>query len=681
MFSYLLIFFLSKNFAEDLEKKYQQNFSQIWYDRNGEILQILTNGNENFSLPLEKIPEKFQKLLLQKEDQYFFYHFGINPVSTLRAVGRKIFKTGSTANSTITQQLAKILLQNEFDRSFKNKILESWAAVALELHFSKQEILTMYCNSIFFGNRVVGVNLAAKKYFQKSPQNLSNSEILQLLATISSPSLQNPFQKKNILVAKKISQNLNLEISDFHNFSQNKIKTLEKIFNDFVSDLAVFEINSLQKNKSKNNQKFTIDKILNQKIRKVLEKNLQNLASKNVKNAAAVVIKFPENEILAAVGSPDPTKNSDEKKINMLTVPRPIGSTIKPFVFALGFEKGLRPYSLVEDREYAFKTAENFAFYPKNYDLKYYGIVDLHYSLSNSLNIAVVKILEFLGGSQTLEDFFKNRFNFTPLQDATEYGLSMVLGGMEISPLQLAHFFSVFGQFGNLKSLKITTGENIFPGNKKIFDPEIVQLINRVLIDRETGVDQFSISNNLIIPGNKNIFAIKTGTSREFHDSWTVGFYPDFLVLVWVGNAENSGMENVSGAVGAGKIWNKIAQILINSQYFSEKSFNFSNIKNWQDEEKISFGFFNDNFEKSKNLLLDFFPKTKIIFPHDGDEFKFFPGVEIPITASENCQFFINSEKIFSGKKTFFSPSNPGKFEILFQCDSGKSETISIFFR
>ena len=188
--------------------------------------------------------------------------------------------------------------------------------------------------------------------------------------------------------------------------------------------------------------------ILTEKIRSLGQNIIDELQDKNVRNASVMVLQLPQNEILAEIGSLNPLSQSEGQQINMALKPRPIGSTIKPFIYLKAFEKNLRPYTLVDDREYKYMTATGFPLYPKNFDWEYHGEVTLHYALSNSLNVPAVKVLEYVGPENFFQSLVKD-FNFRPIQPYSSYQLGIALGALEMSLYDLAGYFTIFPNNGN----------------------------------------------------------------------------------------------------------------------------------------------------------------------------------------------------------------------------------------
>jgi penicillin-binding protein 1C len=658
-------------FQKKLLLIYNQQFSAVIKDRKGEIVFIKPNQSGYFIQYSGEIPLKLKKLLIEKEDKFFYNHPGFNPGSIFQAVLGYFGIGNRKASSTITQQLVKILLGKEFDRSLKNKVTELFYALSLEVYLSKEEILQMYANSIYFGNQLKGISEASQSYFNLPPDLLSEGQILQLLATISNPNENNPLKNKNKEIALSLAESLNLNKEELAITDTQTVRENLTTRNHFSS--SYFEIQSLLENINQNDS-LTIDKELTEKLRDIVKRNIDNLKFKNAKNAALVVIKLPENELLALIGSPNPDSLEDGYKINMLEKPRPIGSTLKPFIYLKSFEKGLRPYTLVEDREYKYITALGFPLYPKNFDYKYRGEVNLHYALSNSLNVPAVKVLEFVG----LEDFYnflKNDLEFEPVQDLGNYQLGIALGSLEMSLLDLARYFTIFSNNGILKELRISSNSPLSP-EKEITKPEYIQLVNKILNDRKTGVEQFGLKSELNL--FQENYALKTGTSRDFKDSWIVGYTPDFLVGVWVGNPDNTSMDEISGQMGAGRIWAEAMELILNSEYNKNTPFEFSYVKDFYNGANVEYGLADDDYEKALNVLTEE-DSTLILTPHQDDLFLLEANSKIILKAKENVNWFINEEFLGEGIDNIFTPLAIGPYQIMAETPNKKKEVVTIW--
>ena len=353
----------------------------------------------------------------------------------------------------------------------------------------------------------------------------------------------------------------------------------------------------------------------------------------------------------------------------MAVSPRPIGSTVKPFIYTQAFEEGARPYTLVDDREYRFEIGTGFALYPKNFDGQYRGLVTLHQALSNSLNVPSVKTLEFVGVN-TFGDLLEHTLGFRPRQSIQTYSLGIALGGLEMDPLTLANYFTVFQNEGVLKPLAVAqsgdTPHTIPPPMAKligisqpVFHPALVELTNKILSDRQTGVDQFGIKSNLNLTATN--YAVKTGTSYNYHDSWTVGYTPDFLVAVWLGNSDNTAIHKTTGQSGAGRVWHDTMELLLNSPYNKKTPFTFSHVASYMNSGSLDYGLEGDNYDKVRNLLID---SDIILTPHDGDEFLYDPKMRIPLRSRGTVQWLINGVSRDSNQEFSWTPPTPGKYKI-----------------
>jgi membrane peptidoglycan carboxypeptidase len=239
-------FLLSLKLKNELLVIYKNNRSIFVKDRNNENIFIKPNHLGYYASYSDEVPAEFKKLLIKKEDRYFYHHLGVNPVSSLRAFYN--FSTGkeNLASSTITQQLAKILLQNELDRNLKNKLTETIYAISLETHTSKEEILKMYVNSIYLGNKIQGIDNASRLYFESTPALLDKEQNLQILAALSSPSVYNPFLSNNDMMSKLLCEKLKEDCKEIKPFTKKEIIEKKEKFNNYIKSECYFELDSLR---------------------------------------------------------------------------------------------------------------------------------------------------------------------------------------------------------------------------------------------------------------------------------------------------------------------------------------------------------------------------------------------------------------------------------------------------
>ncbi len=666
---FLILYIATAPLVSKLALSYKALQTDGWRDRSGEALPLSPNERGNFVLADESIPPLFDKLLLRKEDRYFYYHLGINPVSMVRGLVSYLRTGKAGGSSTITQQLVKILLDNEDERTVTNKLTESLYALALELHSSKRDILSMYEGSAYFGKNRQGVGEAALYYFNKKPSELSESEMLQLIATLGSPSTRYPGTERNHALLATVAAATESDV-EYDASSTPPVETAP-------ASTASFELRTL--GLACNPCDLTIDSALTEKIRSALQRRVLAAAESNVSNGAVVVIKLPENELLAIIGSPDTKSLHSGAQLNMALEPRPIGSTAKPFIYLNAFQKGARPYTLIDDEEYSYTIGSGFAFYPKNFDGKFRGTVTMHNALSNSLNVPAVKTLEYVGLSKFYH-FLEDTLRFTPRQPLERYQLGIALGELEMDLLTLSHYFTIFPQYGILKPLTL---EKNSPGSfaapmehaikaVRIAEPSFIELVTRILSDRETAVEQFGLKSNLTLP-YKN-YALKTGTSRDYHDSWTISYTPDFLVGVWLGNSDNTPMRELTGQNGAGAVWQDVMLLMYNSPYNKDTPFRFERLQEFTDSGSIEYGLPGDDYGAIRSILKN---PSLILSPHDGDTVQLTKNTTIPLKARDTVDWYIDGTFYRRAKDTSFSPARTGNVSIKALGPSA-SETITV---
>ncbi len=670
---FLCIYVLSYVGAIRLRSLYESQISAIYLDRNGEEITILANNKGLFMRPAKVIPPELKALVVAKEDNFFYYHLGINPFSIVRSLFKFPFTGRIEGSSTLTQQLTKNLLGNESNRSLANKLFESLLAVALEIHSSKDDILSMYLGTAYFGNQAEGIEEASREYFNTEPAALSTAQNLKLLSTLSNPNYY-PGTKVNEKKTNFFSKLLALPIQQ-NSVDDRSILEGDAPYNRQTPQL--FELQSFDFN-CKAPCRLSTDKNLTEKLREMLRDNLASPAFSGISNGAIVVLGTSkdsnENQLLAIVGSPDPSATKNGYQINMALSPRPIGSTAKPFIYARAFAEGARPYTLINDIEYKYDIGTGFAFYPKNYDGKYHGTVTLHGALSNSLNVPAVKVLQYVG-LQNFYDFLTDQFHFQPLQPFEKYELSIALGGLETNLLALSNYFTIFPNEGVLKNVRLSENDlakipmvaNYETHN--VIDSAYTELVTKILSDRLTGVDQFGLKSNLNLAA-KN-YAVKTGTSYDYHDSWTIGYTPDFLVGVWLGNSDNTAMEHISGQMGAGKIWHDAMEMMLNSPYNKQTDFHFEKIKEYAIYNNIEYGLPGDDLKAIQLLLKN---NSLILSPHSNDTFRYENGMVIPFAAQEQVSWYIDDALVAYGREYSWMPKAPGRYVVSAKNAKGESE-------
>ncbi len=667
-----LVFFMAWLVWNDAKVRYEYLLSTVMYDRHMSPLSIAENGKGHYVHETKDIPDDFKKLLLRKEDRFFYYHPGINPISTIRAISNYVTKGRAGGSSTLSQQLAKNLLGTEIERNLWNKLIESFYAISIEIFTSKDEVLLMYANSVYLGNQVQGFDTASYAYFNKPLKETTHSEKISLLATLSYPSARNPWEKENVIFA----QSLNDRLSPTETYITPETTNEYSFQSDSSFELKTSGVRCSETCTT------TIDDTLTTKIREILDRHINEGISRNIRNGAVVVIDPRNEELLALVGSRNPEDYTNGNQINMAIEPRPIGSTIKPLIYAKGFEMGLRPYSIVEDREYKYPIATGFSLYPKNYDGQYRGAITLHEALSNSLNVPSVKTLEFIG-LNNFYTFLSDELKFEPIQDYDSYQYGIALGGLEMDLMTLTHYFTLFPRKGSLAPLQILESQNNnfnlppqshIENETTVVPEEYIELVHVIISDRFTGVNQFGLKGNLNI--SHDDYGVKTGTSRDFHDSWVVGYTGDFVVGVWLGNSENEPLDQVSGSSGAGAVWHDVMEYLLSTDYNHKTGLEINSAKMLLVGDNSEWGLVSDNISDHQNLLIE---DNLILSIHNGDVFELTENLTIPLRARNIADWNINGESYPPAQEISFTPKDAGVYEIsAHDIGTGKREILQI---
>ena len=367
----------------------------------------------------------------------------------------------------------------------------------------------------------------------------------------------------------------------------------------------------------------------------------------------------------------------------MALKPRSIGSTGKPFITLLGFMRGLRPYTLVDDREYKYMLANNYPLYPKNYDGIYYGRVTIREALANSLNVPFVKILEFT----TLEKmytFLSGNLGFTPLRDFENYQYGIALGSLEMDLLSLTHLYSIFPNEGVLKPTVFIADQPQTPllppmvktkTAQRVAAPDYIQLVNRILSDRNAGVHEFGLKSDLNLTFQN--YGVKTGTSRDYHDSWTVGYTPSLVVGVWLGNAENKPLDKISGVTGAARIWNEAITAAVNMGYGTAKQFSQDLTRDFPNADYVDIGLRSDDPDDFRDILLAE-SNQLIVMPHNGDVFRGGDTTTIPLKSDNIVSWYIDGAYWGTAKEVSYQPTRAGSYIIEARSAGGDKEKLSI---
>jgi penicillin-binding protein 1C len=518
------------------------NYSTIVTSAEGKVLHAFLNKEDKWRMyaELSEITPTLTQTILFKEDRYFYYHLGINPISIVRATARNLLTNRRTSGaSTITMQVVRLLQPRK--RTYGNKLIEIFRALQLELHYSKDEILQLYLNLIPYSSNIEGIKSASILYFQKPPQLLSLAEITTLTIIPNRPSslklgVKNQyivqernkwlrrFQKSKLYKNQIIEDAINEPLTVHRNEAPKLLPHLAIRLKNENADVPIIKTNI------KINQQLQIERLVSNYVNR--------LRTMNIHNAAVMVINNQTMNVESYIGSADFGNPYDGGQVDGVRAVRSPGSTLKPIVYALAFDKGLIvPQTSIND------VLTNFGgFEPENFDRRFNGKVTVEFALANSLNIPAVKVLKELTPSFLIDILQKSNFQ-TIKKQAKELGLSMVLGGCGTTLEELTRHYATFannGRFNNLNYLK----NNQKSTGVEIISPEAAFLINNIL----TQITRPDLPNNFDNTYRLPKIAWKTGTSSGKKDAWSIGYNKNYTIGVWIGNFSGEGVPELSGA-------------------------------------------------------------------------------------------------------------------------------------
>ena len=567
-------------------------------DRNGRLLyEILPEvGGRNTVLSIENIPQCLKDATIAVEDKNFYTNPGIDITGIIRSLWINV-KGGETlaGGSTITQQVARNLLLSQderLSRTLRRKMREALLAWQMTQSLSKDQILALYLNQINYGGMAYGVEAASQTYFGKPASELLLPECALIAGLPQAPGVYNPFTNPELAKQRQVIVLGLMEKEGYISHEERvEAEMTPMSYNPSPYPIEAPHFVWIIKDQI---DKMISKGILNSRqsliVRTALDSDTQHLAeetlkrhiaefknedgpvSHNVNNAALVVIDPQSGEILALVGSADYFDESIDGALDMATSPRQTGSAFKPFIYALALEptrpNPWTPATSILDVSTTFLTHDGAPYTPVNYDSREHGPVSVREALGSSLNIPAVKTLQAVGIENTIN--LAHRLGITSLSDAGGYDLSLALGGGQISLLQLSTAYAALANkgyyTGNTSILDIhdADGKLLYKqaGNPplQIFDPRVAWLISDILSDDSARSLGFGPNSTLKLDRTA---AVKTGTTTNFHDNWTIGYTPDLLVGVWVGNSGYEAMHNVTGLTGAAPIWNEVMRQLL----------------------------------------------------------------------------------------------------------------------
>ncbi len=591
-------------FAADLSPKealesYNDSGIEL-LDMNGTPFFTFYEAKPKKEVPLSQVPKLTQQAFIAVEDKDFYSHPGFSIPSIIRAAYQNIQgQSLSYGASTITQQLIKNSLLTP-ERSMLRKFQEITLASEIERRYTKDEILEMYLNSVYFGEGAFGIERAANVYFGKSAKDLNLAQSSILVAIISSPSKLSLFngnlideKNRQEIVLDKMAQEGYITVEQKEQVLQNDleiapftsdINTIAPHFALMVRDELIKKYGEEQVIRSGYKVKTTLNLNWQEYAQNVVAKQVEALKINRATNGAAVVLDAKTSEVRALVGSKD-WYDEEFGKVNIATSDRPPGSAFKPIVYIRALEKNLiTPATILRDQPTKFANFNEAAFFasfptraaalanlandpnayysPVNYDRVFRGNVTVRKALSNSLNVPAVAVMKQVGVNEAI--YSAKRLGLTTLSDPSNYGLALVLGAGEVKLLELTNAYAVIANNGFknnptiILEIKDKRGNLIYqyePASQKVVDEKYTFLISSILSDNKARSEVFGTALNISKPA-----AVKTGTTEDYKDAWTIGFTPSLVVGVWVGNNYNAPMDGVAGSLGAAPIWKSLME-------------------------------------------------------------------------------------------------------------------------
>ncbi len=566
------------------------------FDRQGKLLWEINDptGGRRTEVALSDIAPDLVKATLAAEDANFYQHQGFDPIATARSAWRDLRGDGLSGASTITQQLVRNAVLNPDEArqlTPRRKLREMTLAYQVDQRYSKDQILEMYLNRVYYGNQSYGVEAAAQGYFGKRAGELDLAEAALIAGLVQSPSRYDPTRRDvvrtddGIPVQTKERQRYVLEQMAGHDMiSQGQARAaydeklkiqprkvdlkaphwvmwirdqLEQQFGDrtlYEAGLRVFT---------------TLDLELNDRMQQVLHANVGVIREQGGNNTALIAVNPGTGEILAFHGSLDYNDDTIDGQVNVLTSERQPGSSIKPIIYAAAFLKGWAPGTPIDDTRTCWQDTPGNEWCPNNFDNQFHGHTTLRTALGNSLNVPAVKTLEFVGLPAAVD--LATRLGITSWgpDSGMDVGLSLVLGGAEVRPIDMAQVYATLANNGRrvpltgVRQVVDAQGTVLFdhqvPSGEQVLDQRVAYMINSILSDPAAKLYTYGRNTPLVFKDRPA--ASKTGTTDNSRDTWTDGYTPGLAMVVWVGNTDGHPMNQALSTMTAGKIWPEAMQV------------------------------------------------------------------------------------------------------------------------
>ena len=549
-----------------------EEYSTVVKGRNGEVIRAFLNKNEQWCFPPSDSttpPSKLATAVLFFEDQHFYYHFGINPVSTVRALVQNLLSDKiESGASTITMQVAR--MDQKHSRTYFNKVLEVFKAIKIEARYSKKEILELYLNHAPYGGNVIGYQAASLKYFRKNPEQLSWAEAATFAVLPNAPGLISPSKNPDRLLKKRNRLLKRLYEADVFNKETYELSLLEEIpRSTHPFEQSAHHLTQHLFKETGGMINTTLDKSIQVQMERMLKQYVNQIREQGIKNGAAVVLDTKTGGILAYVGSQDYYDKKGFGMVDGVIANRSSGSLLKPFLFALSIDEGVIATNAV------IKDIPTFygAYSPNNYNKQFSGLVKAKDALTKSLNIPSVRLLNKYG-VYPFYQFLKNAGITSLFRTSEEYGLPLIIGGAEVNLIEMTMLYRGLAENGHFEKphcIKNSKRE----GTKQLISEGACDLTLEMLKQ----VKRPGLEYHWEAFANQQPIAWKTGTSYGHKDAWAVGVTPEYTIGVWLGNFTGEGNVNLIGTTTAGPLMFQILNRLSDQKNHSWFDVNYSKLK------------------------------------------------------------------------------------------------------
>jgi len=548
----------------DVQLRYQSSDRAI-LDRSGLVVdqvRVDPTVRRLHWVKLENVPPAFVEAILRAEDKRFFYHLGVDPIAFAKALVLRLSGQGGRGASTISMQVGDMVAvrktttkKSKIRRNWREKLAQIRRAVALEFRWSKSEILEAYINLIHYRGELQGIAATSYGLFDKQPSGLTRSESAVVAALIRAPNTKVAGVRQRacwLLEAMGHPEECGMITEDHlaHLEEGYRIRPFYRlaphVARRLVADRALAAQNPIRS---------TLDRQLQWVALTALQKQIALLQDQNMSDGAVIVVENSTGHVLAYVGNIGAASRASY--VDAGVAPRQAGSTLKPFIFAKAIdERILTVASVLEDSPLAISVATGL-YQPSNFDRKFRQLVSVRTALASSLNIPAVRALELVGVDAFVRTM--NDLGFSQLEQPEFYGPSLALGSADIRLLELTNAYRTLANGGMWSPVQFAPDQTNAQASRRVFSEQSAYVITDVLADRQARVATFGLENTL---ATRYWTAVKTGTSKDMRDNWTVGFSSKYTVGVWTGNLSGAAMWNVSGIQGAAPVWQEVMNYL-----------------------------------------------------------------------------------------------------------------------